>query len=67
MKAVRKLLFGTSILAATGYGATYYAFPDVRDNQAELLKAAQRGARFYWAAARLAYLYKFVRLYRYKS
>lgn len=61
MRAVRKLLLGTGVLAGSCYGAAYYAFPDVRKNQIELFKAAQRGVRFYWAAANLAYIYKYVR------
>lgn len=65
MRAIRKLLIGTTALAGAGYGAAYYAFPEVRNNQAELLKATQRAARFYWAAGRLAYIYKFVREYLY--
>lgn len=66
MKVIRRALFGTGLLTATAYGGMYYAFPEVRDNQKELYFAAQRSTRFVWAAAKLAYLYKYVRLILYE-
>jgi len=59
MKVLRRGLFGASALALTGYGATCYAFPEIGKDQQEVFKAIQRTTRFYWGAARLAYIYKY--------
>jgi len=60
MRALKRGLFGTGLLFAGAYGGLCYSFPEVRENPEELLGAAQRSSRFVWAAARLAYLYKYV-------
>lgn len=63
MNVLRKGILGLGLLTATGYGATIYTFPEIKENQYEVYKAAQRSARFFWTAARLAYIYKYVALF----
>jgi len=60
MRALKRGLFGTSLVTAGAYGALCYSFPEVRENPKELFYAAQRSSRFVYTAARLAYLYKYV-------
>jgi len=59
IKVLRRGILGIGLLTATGYGTTCYVFPEIRENHHEVYKAAQRTARFFWTASRLAYIYKY--------
>ncbi|EGR30211.1 hypothetical protein IMG5_137550 [Ichthyophthirius multifiliis] len=53
-----KILALTVSPAILTYSTTYYLFPDLRNNQYQLLKALNRTCRVVYAGARMAYIYQ---------
>ena len=52
------IIFSTISPFLLSYSAGFYLFPDLRNNQLELLKALNRTGRIALAGAKMAYIYQ---------
>lgn len=62
-KWIRRATLSLATTGVAAYSTSYYFFPDVRKDNYQLYKAAERVARLGWAGARMAYIYGLVILW----